>query len=120
LYWLRRADEGTWRPNRHLWKQNYDGRAQWLGVHIWESAKVITPLVANLEAATGSTCTKALGHDVNNCCQGCHAGWESEGTYMCDGYDVQARDLHACCTAAIASDSLRKLVPWHLRTEARR
>lgn len=119
LYWLRRADEGNWRPNRHLWKQGYDGRAGWLGVFIWELEKVIAPLLANLEAATSSTCTKALGHDLDNCCQGCHAGWEGDGEYMCDGYDVQARDLHVCCRASIASNSLIHLVPPLVRMRAR-
>ncbi|MFE6000331.1 hypothetical protein ACFQ6C_26280 [Streptomyces sp. NPDC056454] len=112
LYWLRRIDESSWRPNRHFWKEGYDHRATWLGVWIWEVEKVILPILANLEAGTGSSCSRALGHDLNACCGSCHGNWE-DGEYMCDGYDLRGRDLHACCQAAIISAELRKLIPWY-------
>lgn len=119
-YWLRRADEGNWRANRHFWKQGLIGRAHLLGVRGWEIDNLIVPFLANLKAAPGAHCARALGHDVANCCGSCHAGWESEGTPMCDGYDVRGKDLHACCKAAITSTSARELMPWHARVEARR
>jgi hypothetical protein len=120
LYWLRRADQGNWRANRRFWEQEDEGRAILLGAFVWEVRNVIVPLLANLKEATSSSCARALGHDLKNCCAPCHAQWECDGEYMCDGYDVQARDLHTCCKAAIISGDLRDLVPWHVRLGARR
>lgn len=45
LYWLRRYREGSWKPNKHLAVQGYDGRACCLGVYIWEAVNVFYPLI---------------------------------------------------------------------------
>ena len=120
LYWLRRAVDGNWQANRRFWEQSDEGRAVLLGVHVWEITNVLVPLLANLKAGDLFGCARALGHDVDKCCNNCHAEYEGDGTYMCDGYDIRARDLHACCKAATTSDELIKLVPWDVRWAARR
>jgi hypothetical protein len=120
LYWLRRADDGNWRVNRRFWEQSDEGRADLLGVHAWEVKNVLVPFLANLKEDSSSHCSRALGHDINNCCVSCHADWEYEGTYMCDGYDVRARDLHTCCKASTTSLDLIQRMPWDVRMEARR
>jgi hypothetical protein len=43
-YWLRRYEEGTWVPNRHLRRKGYYGAAERLGVYLWEYWHVFRPL----------------------------------------------------------------------------
>ena len=44
VYWIRRWREGSWRPNRWVWRDGYDSRASRLGIWIWESSFVLHPL----------------------------------------------------------------------------
>lgn len=44
VYWIRRWREGSWRPNRWVWRDGYDSRASRLGIWIWESRFVLAPL----------------------------------------------------------------------------
>lgn len=56
-----------------------------------------------------SQCKQAAGHQEKDCCPKCHAAWESQGDYMCDGFDSEGYDLHTCCRAAMTSrDFLQK------------
>lgn len=45
-YWLKRLNDGTWKPNRRFHVQGYYGRAQYLGVYLWEYWHVILPALA--------------------------------------------------------------------------
>ena len=44
-YWLRRHDNGTWRPNRRLRTEGYHAAAEHLGIWIWEYLHLIRPLL---------------------------------------------------------------------------
>lgn len=48
-------------------------------------------------------CGKVVGHKIEKCCDTCHARWEHDGEYMCDGKDKDGKDLHTCCVAACRS-----------------
>lgn len=43
-YWLRRYEEGSWAPNKHLRRHTYYGATTWLGIYIWEYWHVFRPL----------------------------------------------------------------------------
>ena len=45
-YWLRRLNEGSWHPNRHIMCEGYDTSAHVLGVYIWEYLHVLGPAMA--------------------------------------------------------------------------
>lgn len=48
-YWLKRLVDGTWKPNRIYNTQGYYGRAQWLGVYLWEYFNIIYPVLCGEE-----------------------------------------------------------------------
>ncbi|HEY2085482.1 MAG TPA: hypothetical protein VGH54_05535 [Mycobacterium sp.] len=43
-YWLRRLDEGSWRPNKYFGR-GYEGDAEWCGVYVWEWLHVLSPII---------------------------------------------------------------------------
>jgi hypothetical protein len=46
-YWLKRLSDGTWKPNRRFRIEGYYGRAQYLGVYLWEYWNVVLPALAS-------------------------------------------------------------------------
>lgn len=43
-HWEERIAQG-WRPNRRVLAMGYDERAEFFGVHLWESLHVLEPLL---------------------------------------------------------------------------
>lgn len=48
-YWVRRYREGSWHPNKWVRREGYYGRAEMLGVFIWEATHTIAGLIAEDE-----------------------------------------------------------------------
>ena len=44
-YWLRRLDEGSWKPNKYLAMLGYWPSSDWLGIYIWEYINILWPKI---------------------------------------------------------------------------
>lgn len=56
-YWVRRYRCGEWEPNRALRREGYYGRAQMLGVWLWEANG---PVLGLMELAEGLTSSEVI------------------------------------------------------------